>query len=244
MMSPIDRAAHLNRWRHRSLTEKALLTFGMLSLAMVSPPCPTAPIVAVVMTAAALAGARVPVRVWLACALGPAGFLLVGGISLAVQVDAGGIGLTPMGLTVAAQRIVRSLAAVACLLFLALTTPTTDLLAGLRRLGVPAELVEIALLMYRFLFLLADVALAMDAAQAARLGHSTRRRRLRSLGRLVANLLPRALDRARRMETGLAARGWQGEMRVSSLAASPSLPACVLILVVELSIATVGVWLA
>jgi len=81
----------------------------------------------------------------------------------------------------------------------ALTTPATDLIGGLGRLGLPAEITEIALLMYRFLFLLGDTAMAMDAAQAARLGHVGARRRLRSLGLLIANLLPRSLDRARRV---------------------------------------------
>jgi len=108
------------------------------------------------------------------------------------------------------------------LMFLVMTTPMADLFGGLRRLAVPAELVELALLTYRFVFLIADEAAAMTAAQRARLGHSSRRRWLRSTARVIANLLPRALARARRMETGLAARGWQGEMRVLS----PHVPAC------------------
>ena len=54
----------------------------------------------------------------------------------------------------------------------------------------------------------------MNAAQAARLGHTTARRRVTSAGLIAANLLPRALDRARRMEIALASRGWRGEMRV------------------------------
>ena len=207
-MSPIDRVAHLNHWRSRSLTEKAVLALGMLLLATLLPPYPVAGVVAAVMTAAALLGARVPVRVWLACAVGPMGFLLAGVVSLAVQVDTGGLGLAPGGLAAAAGLAARSLAGFTCLLFLALTTPATDLMAGLRRLGLPAEITEVALLMYRFLFLLAETAMTMDTAQAARLGHVGARRRLSSLGVLIANLLPRALDRARRLEVGLAVRGW------------------------------------
>jgi cobalt/nickel transport system permease protein len=243
-MSPLDRTAHLNRWRHRSLIEKAVLALGMLLLSIVLPPYPAAAMVGVVMTLAALIGAGVPVGVWLACAAGPMGFLVVGAVSLVLQVDGSGLGWAPNGVMMAAGLIARSLAGLSCLLFLALTTPTTDLLGGLRRLGVPAEIVEIALMMYRFLFLLADAALAMDAAQAARLGHSTRRRRLRSLGLLVANLLPRALDRARRLETGLAARGWEGEMRVLSHTPPLSIPGLALVFSTELVIAAAGVWLS
>lgn len=239
-MSPVDRAAHLNRWRTRSLTEKSVLALGMMALALVFPPFPVAPIVAVVMTAATLVGARVPPRTWLACAAAPFGFLLVGSLSLALQVGDGGIGLAPDGLATAAGTTARALAGVTALLFLALTTPATDLVAGARRLGLPGEIAEVALLTYRFLFLLGATALAMNAAQAARLGHDGAGRRLRSLGALIANLLPRSLDRARRLEVGLAARGWTGEMRVLSRHAAVSWPALSLVVAIEAGVAGLG----
>ena len=242
-MSPVDRAAHLNRWRDRSLTEKAVLALGMLLITIVLPPYPAGVVVVAVMTGAALAGARVPVGVWLACAATPMGFLLVGALSLVLQVDAGGLSLAPGGLIAAARLAARSVAGLTCLLFLALTTPATDLVAGLRRLGLPAEITEVALLIYRFLFLLGDTAMAMDAAQAARLGHVGTRRRLRSMGVLIANLLPRALDRARRLEVGLTARGWDGEMRVLSRQTKISVPALALVLALEAGTAAIGVLL-
>jgi len=215
----------------------------MMLLVLILPPGPAAPAVAFVMMAAALVGARVPPKVWLACAAAPMGFLLTGALSLAFQVDAHGVSLSPGGLAAAARLVARSFAALTCLLFLALTTPATDLVAGLRRLGLPAEIAEIALLIYRFLFLLGDTAMAMDTSQAARLGHVGARRRLRSLGLLVANLLPRAMDRARRMEMGLAARGWDGEMRVLSKSAPVSAPGLALVLLVEASIVALGIFL-
>jgi cobalt/nickel transport system permease protein len=240
-MSPVDRVAHLNRWRFRSLTEKAVLALGMLLLDITLPPFPVAIVVAAAMTLATLAGARAPVKVWLACAAGPTGFLLAGTLSLLLQIDASGLSLAPNGLRAAAELAARSEAGLTCLLFLALTTPTSDLMAGLRRLGLPAEITEVALLTYRFLFLLADTAQAMNTAQAARLGHVGLRRRLSSLGILIANLLPRALDRARRLEIGLSARGWHGEMRVLSRhdALSPSGLAAILLL--EAGTAALGV---
>jgi cobalt/nickel transport system permease protein len=242
-MSPIDRAAHLNRWRRKSLIEKAALALGMLALALAMPPFPGAVAVALVMALAALVGARVPVAVWAACAAAPAGFLLAGAASLLVQVDGAALSLAPGGTALAAGLAARSAAGITCLLFLALTTPVTDLMAGLRRLGLPPEVTEIALLMYRFIFLLADTALAMDTAQAARLGHVGFARRLRSLGVLIANLLPRAFDRARRLEVGLAARGWQGEMRVLSPSMPVSPAGLAAVLAAEGAVAALGaVW--
>src|SRR5664279_973967 len=110
-MSPVDRVACLNRWRHRSLTEKAALALGMMLLVLILPPGPAAPAVAFVMMAAALVGARVPPKVWLACAAAPMGFLLTGALSLAFQVDAHGVSLSPGGLAAAARLVARSFAA-------------------------------------------------------------------------------------------------------------------------------------
>ena len=239
-----DRAANLNRWRRKSLVEKATLALGMLALAILLPPFPAAPVIAAIMTGATLIGARVPAGIWLALAAGPLGFMLTGAAMLTVQIDATGLSLAPNGFAMAAGLVARSTAGLTCLLFLALTTPVTDLLAGLRRLGLPAEVAEVALLTYRFLFLLADTAMAMDAAQAARLGHDGARRRLRSLGVLAANLLPRAMDRARRLEIGLAARGWEGEMRVLPQQAKLSVRGLILVLAALAVTAVLGVLLS
>ena len=209
-MTSIDRIAHTNRWRSRSLTEKLLLALGLLAAALAFPPWPTAAAVLAVAAVAAVVGAGVPVRVWALAMAAPLGFVVTGAATLTITLGEGGLALAPNGLTEAAALTLRAGAAAAALLLLALTTPASDLVAALARARVPAELVELALLVYRFLFVLADTFAAMHAAQEARLGHVGWRRRIRSSGLLAANLLPRALDRAHRMEAGLAARGWDG----------------------------------
>lgn len=210
----IDRAASLSRWRHKPLAEKALIALGFLVLSVTLPPWPGAALVGVAMLGFTFAGARVPPRLWVKVAALPMGFLVSGALVLMVQVDLHGVSLAPGGPQAAALLALRAMAATFCLLFLTLTTPAADLMAGLRRLGLPAEIVEIALLTYRFTFLIGESALAMTHAQSARLGHRTNRLWLRSTALVIARLLPRAMDRARRLETGLAARGWSGEMRV------------------------------
>jgi cobalt/nickel transport system permease protein len=127
-------------------------------------------------------------------------------------------------------------------LFLALTTPAADLVAGMRRLGVPTEIAEMALLMYRFLFLLTDTAESMNAAQTARLGHVTYSRHMKSLSLLIANLMPRAFARARALEVGLAARGWRGELKVLSPVRSPSALNLGIIGALELLVLVIGLW--
>jgi cobalt/nickel transport system permease protein len=216
MSSLLDASANLNRWRKKSLAEKSLLALGMLVIAIAVPSWQSALLVAALMIGATLYGARVEFSAWWKAMTAPVGFLIFGMIPLALQVDGWHIGLAPHGLELAGRLGARALAGFTCLLFLALTTPATDLVAGLRRIGLPSEITEMALLMYRFVFLLLDTAETMHAAQAARLGHVTYRRHMFSLSLLIANLLPRALARAQALEVGLAARGWSGDLRVMS----------------------------
>ncbi|MFD2175730.1 cobalt ECF transporter T component CbiQ [Rhodobacter lacus] len=241
-IATMDRIASQSRWRARPVAEKALIGLGFLALAIVLPPWPGAALVAAVMLAITFFGARVSLRFWLSVAALPLGFLLTGAAVLMVQIGPEGLALAPGGPAAAAALAVRALAATFCLLFLATTTPAADLLGAARRLGLPGEIVEIALLTYRFVFILAEEAAAMTVAQRARLGHATRRRWLRATGQVIAALLPRALARARRLELGLAARNWQGEMRVLSARAPARLPVLALILCGQALVVALTLW--
>jgi cobalt/nickel transport system permease protein len=239
-MSHIDTSAHLNRWRKKSLAEKSLLAIGMLLIAVSVPSWHAAVLVAAVMIGATLLGAGVPLSLWWKAVTAPIGFLLVGVLTLIFQVQLWHIGIAPHGLELAGRVGARAFAGLTCLLFIALTTPATDIIAGLRRIGVPAEIAEMTLLIYRFVFLLGDTAETMNAAQAARLGHINYQRHMKSLGLLIANLMPRAFSRAQALEIGLAARGWHGELRVLSPVRRASPFGLGIILALEAGILLIG----
>jgi cobalt/nickel transport system permease protein len=226
-MLPIDRAAWTNRWRHLPALEKLVFAGGLLGLSLALPPLAAAPVILVVTALATIAGAGVAARDWLAVMAVPAGFLAASAPLLAVAVDWSdglSIALAPGGPAAALAVVVRSLAAVSCLAFLVLTTPVIDLLALLRRAGLPPAVREVTMLTYRLVFVVLDCAAAGRRAQTARQGYSGLRNSVRSLGWLAAGLLHRALDRGRRLETGLAARAFDGDLRVLE-PARPASPA-------------------
>lgn len=210
-----DRLAHTSRWRKRSLAEKALLSLGLLTLALALPPWPGAVLVLAVAVTAALAAGTPPGGL-LRLFLGPLAFILTGAATLLIQGGADGLHFSPDGAQQALLLVLRALAAVSAMLLLTVTTPASDLVQGLRRLGLPPEVAEVALTTYRLLFVLLDTAAAIHASQASRLGTFGWRRRIHSTGLLAGVLLPRALDRARRLELGLAARGFDGSLRTLS----------------------------
>ncbi len=113
----------------------------------------------------------------------------------------------------------RILGGMGMLLFFSLSTPLPELMRAARFYRVPAVLVELALVMYRYLFLLLEEAGRIRTAQAARLGFGDTRSRLRSAGILGGMLVLRTYDRAERGFAAMRCRGYCG-----SLTPIPSAP--------------------
>ena len=216
-MLAIDHFAWTNRWSGRHPSERCLLAGGLLVLSLALPPLTGAPLVLATAVLAATAGAGIPLAAFLKVLAIPAGFLLTSMPALALSIDfSDGVrcSFSAGGLSVAGAVILRSLAAVSCLALLSLTTPVVDLLALARRAGLPAVVGDLALLIYHMLFSLLERTAAARRAQAARQGYADFRCSVRSLGLLAATIFQRALERGRRLETGLAARGYEGALMI------------------------------
>jgi cobalt/nickel transport system permease protein len=97
-----------------------------------------------------------------------------------------------------------------------------DLLLAMRALRVPRLLVAVFGLMWRYLFVLADEALRLIRARAARSGQSDQQGlhaggsltwRARVAGGMAGNLFLRGFERSDRIYTAMLARGYDGEVR-------------------------------
>ena len=238
-MFALDLCAHTNRLRTRHAVEKMLAAGGTMLLALLVPPVHGGAVIFVLMALATLGIAGIPWRHYLHAVLAPFGFLLAGAVSLCVSLSFSPQGhwlfaWAPDGGMHALQVSLRALGCVSCLLFLAFTTPIASQMLVMRQMRAPASLVELALLIYRFIFVLMATVETMINAQTARLGYATMRTSFRSLGMLAAAFFHQALARARRLEDGLAARGWQGELRVLDEEIRISVPVCVMIVLGQL----------
>ena len=96
------------------------------------------------------------------------------------------------------------------LLFFSLTTPLPELMRAAKFFRCPPVLVELALIMYRYIFLLFEEAERIRNAQRARLGFVSARTALRSAGILGGMLVLRTFDRAERSFAAMRCRGYQG----------------------------------
>jgi cobalt/nickel transport system permease protein len=214
-MLALDAAAYASPWRLRHPAEKALLAFGLLGCALVLPAWPGSVVVGAVALVTLLGPAGLAGRHLVRAARAPLLFVATGSVPLLVTVSGPtSIGWDPAGPARATAVAGRAGAGLLCLLLFAATTPLADVLPRLTRLGVPAAVTEVAALTYRLLFLLLDSARAVREAQAARLGYRTWATAYRSLAGQTAAVFVRAFDRARRLEGGLALRGYDGSLRV------------------------------
>ncbi|MEU1121718.1 cobalt ECF transporter T component CbiQ [Streptomyces sp. NPDC005879] len=215
-MLPIDAAAHSSRWRRRHPVDKAVLGLGLTVLAISLPPWPGAALVLAAALVLLLGPAGVPPRkLWRAYRV-PLGFCVTGALTLLVQLGGpeGFVTLADGGPARAGGLLLRTSAASLGVLLFAFTTPMSDLLPRLVKAGVPAPVVDVALVTYRMSFLLLDSMSRIRQAQAGRLGHTTRAATWRSLASLGATAFVRAFDRAGRLQAGLAGRGYDGTLRV------------------------------
>ena len=212
MRLSLDDAAWTSPWRSRSTLEKSLVCLGLLLVAATTTSLLVAGLVGVCAVALAVL-ARVPARTWVGAMTGPAVFIVIGAVTIAVTLGPGDLaawgpfGVDEGGVERALLVASRALAATSATVLLAATTPMIDLLAGLRRARVPEVAVDVAAVTYRLVFSLLDAASAIRAAQAARLGYANGRVARRSIGLLSASVLVSAWDRVRRLEDGLTGRG-------------------------------------
>jgi cobalt ECF transporter T component CbiQ len=210
--------AFVNAWRHRNPWEKVLFGGGMLMVALLVPPFPWCVAIAVIVTLAATAGARIPVASWLGVLAVPVSFAILTALGILVQIDGTGgrfsLGFDWNGLPLAGGLLLRSVAAISCLALIGWTTPLMELIPVFERLWIPAVLIDLALMIYRFLFVTATTLGEMRRAQSWRLGRADYRSRMRALSMLAGGLFMRCVQRARRLEDGIESRGYQGRLWV------------------------------
>ena len=124
------------------------------------------------------------------------------------------LGVSSQSLASWLQLMAVAFSSVACLYFLILTTPVTDLLAVLRRLHCPWLLLELMLLIYRAIFVLLDIAGAIQTAQNCRLGNRSFSSKLRCMGQMLSVLLVRSLKKSSLLYDAMESRLYDGRIRV------------------------------
>jgi cobalt/nickel transport system permease protein len=96
-----------------------------------------------------------------------------------------------------------------------MSTPANKLLLVASWFRVPKIFVELALIIYRYIFVLLEEILTIRDAQKVRLGYRNWRQSMRSISMLGGSLILRAYDRAERVFEAMIARGYTGAITIT-----------------------------
>lgn len=227
-MTLIDQYAYTNKIAKVNPAGKAGIALVTIGLCLVL----NRPIVGVLavgwMFGLAVWLAGIPAKVFRRVLLAEAGFLLLTSVGVAVSIATRdhGIGwrlpvgrfwlvVTPESLEQMVLLITRALGGSSALNFLSFTTPLVDMVGLLRRLRLPEPLIDVMVIMYRFIFVLLDTLNKTVTAQRSRLGYSAGYwRGMQAAGGAGAGLFFNAMRRSQKLETALDSRGFDGSLRV------------------------------
>ena len=166
-----------------------------------------------------------PLQDYLSLLALPAAFLLLSGLALLWDFAPSAVGVVdlpcfggyftvlPAAQISARLVMARALGAVSCLYLLSLSTPMPEILSVLRRAHVPSIVIELAVLIYRYIFILLATHRNMKDAAASRLGFGPLKRSLRTTGKLYGNLLSRSFRRAGAYFDAMESRCYAGDIR-------------------------------
>ncbi|WP_379133132.1 cobalt ECF transporter T component CbiQ [Paenibacillus sp. sgz500958] len=227
MIRRIDALAYSNRFRQVSPMWKSMFAASMFLLSYILHPALQL-VIALWMIVWSVGYARIPVRAYgmlLGAALLfygmslPALLIEVGSpssgeavISIALPGTAQAAYISFDGLFTAGLLLSRMAACLTCMFFIIFTTPFAELLQVLRRLRVPQIVLELMLIMYRFLFLLSDTAHGMLLARKLRGGRRGFAMKLKETAGMAGGLFAKTMHRYHGLSQGLETRGFTGEI--------------------------------
>lgn len=227
-MMIIDKLAYSSGLRDRSPYLKAALAVGTLCICVAARSFVVSFIVLASMGCLTVFYSRTSLSHYTKLMAAPLAFLVVGTLAIAVNVTDAPMDLISFRIgshylavsqysaMYALRLIAISLASVSCLYFLTLTTPMLDLIAVLRSLRCPWIIIEIMTMMYRYIFVLLDMASAIMTSQNCRLGNRTAKSAIWGMGLMLSVVLMRAMGRASLLYDAMESRCYDGELRVLS----------------------------
>jgi len=222
----LDDAAQNNAFRHVHPGTKILLGLGTLLICLVSP-APAIPLFSgIVLTIVLLFPARIPARVYGELLLAPAIFVACSIVVLLFMLGGGTVvwQFSPVSwlhLTITDNAIHQSwlilcrvFGCITALFFIALTTPMPDLFNVMKRCRVPAELIDLMMIMYRFIFIFYAQTREIWQAQVMRLGYHKPKESVHSFATLCGMLFISSWEAGEDLIHAMDARCYSGKMPV------------------------------
>jgi cobalt/nickel transport system permease protein len=224
--SLLDDAAQNNAFRHIHPGTKILLGLGSLLICLISPS-PVVPLISgIILTIVLLLPARISPIIYGEIFFAPAVFVMFSIIVLLFMLGGGAVvwqfSIIPgINLTITDNAIHQSwlilcrvFGCTTSLFFIALTIPMTDLFNLMKRCRVPSELIDLMMIMYRYIFIIYAQARELWQAQVMRLGYRRPKESVRSFSMLCGMLFISSWNAGEDLIHAMDARCYNGKMPI------------------------------
>lgn len=219
----LDGYAHSNGLRNVNTYFKVLFAIitMLVSLISTSPVVPF--LIFFILTFVIIFAAKIPYKFYLKFLSVPLIFALITFIFMAIFFGVGShvlelgifnLAVTSDGFNLGLLVFARIMGGFSCLAFLALTTPMTEIFSVLEDIKIPQIVLEISMLMYRYIFVFLDEGMNMYHSQETRLGYSGLKKTYKSMGMLASNLFIRTWIKGEQAFIAMESRCYDGSIKL------------------------------
>jgi cobalt/nickel transport system permease protein len=196
----LEDIAQGNRLREVSPYLKLAAALGAILLCLLSASFAAPLAIALLLSLGVLLLARVEPRTYGKLFIAPLSFALASVLVILLLTGGSGplwswnpfpwlsLSLTRESINEAALVLARMIGGMSALIFLAVTTPMTDLFMVMRQCRLPEPVLDLAMMIYRAIFLILDQVVQTYQAQRMRLGYSSFGESVRSLSTLCGSV--------------------------------------------------------
>lgn len=226
-MLEIDNCAYLNNIKDVNPLIKLGITFIGVIASMLNQNTNIHILIMLFMTALIIFIARVDMKLYIKCLKIPIIFLIIGiGLNLInisfenkdyifnVNILGLYIGTTEFAVKSSVNILLRAMSCIISIYFLILTTPFNQLIIVLKKLHIPHTLIELMILIYRFIFIFIEEAEEIYKSQQLKFGYTNLRTSYNSMSLLIKTLFFRMMRRYEDMSISLDIKLYDGKFHV------------------------------
>ncbi|MEG0843170.1 MAG: cobalt ECF transporter T component CbiQ [Romboutsia sp.] len=223
----IDKYAYTNKLRHVNPIIKTIIGTLFLCLSMLFNQRLVLIGIILLMSILVVCIAKIDLKNYLRLLKIPMIFLIIGiGLNLinigfssedmiySFKVSKMYIGTSVESIKTSVYLLFRSISCLTCVYFIVLTTPFNDLLFLLQKICISDTVIELSMLIYRFIFIFLEEIYDIKKSQELRFGYSNVKNSYRSVGILGSMLFKRMMRRYEDMSISLDVKLYDGKFHI------------------------------
>ncbi|WFA10262.1 cobalt ECF transporter T component CbiQ [Tissierella sp. Yu-01] len=221
----IDKYAYTNRLSNSNPFIKSVIVVIALAIATITKSIYVNLTILIIMGLLTTVFAGIPVRKYLKLLFVPTTFLVLSILTILISISKVNIyiwsiklfnnyiGITQSSLDDSILLLTRVFASIASTFFLGLTTPLNSIIRVLKKVYIPNFLIELVVLIYRFIFIFLKEANEIYIGQELKFGYSNFKNSLRSTSLLIRSLFTRVMISYMDMVVVLECKLYEGEFK-------------------------------